>query len=160
MIFVVKAMAYGLIFALAIGVAAIMLRVRFAPDIPARWHVSVATTDIGQAGPCVDQIKTVHLGARATCLLDRSPAAVLASLNAIALNTPRTKRLAGQPSDLRITWVSRSRIIGFPDYVTAEVAASGSGTRLDIFSRQRYGDGDAGVNAARLTAWLTALDQT
>ena len=31
------------------------------------------------------------------------------------------------------------------------------GTRLDILSRQRYGNGDHGVNAARLGKWLSQL---
>ena len=47
--------------------------------------------------------------------------------------------------------------MGFPDYITAEASQSGDGARLDIFSRQRFGRGDWGVNAARLRVWLGAL---
>ena len=47
--------------------------------------------------------------------------------------------------------------MGFPDYITAEVAPTAEGTRLDIFSRQRFGSSDMGVNAARLRNWLSQL---
>ncbi|MEO6301328.1 MAG: DUF1499 domain-containing protein, partial [Paracoccaceae bacterium] len=75
------------------------------------------------------------------------------------LATPRTQFLVGSAADGRITWISRSKIMGYPDYITAETKHLGEGTQLDIFSRQRYGNGDFGVNAARLKVWLTTLDQ-
>jgi uncharacterized protein (DUF1499 family) len=156
---VVKAMLYGLIFAGILAVLAMMAVVRLAPDRAEQWHVAIADDEMPVAGPCVDQVREVRRGARASCLLTREPAAVLAALDAIARDQPRTELLAGAPETLRMTWVSRSRIMGFPDYVTAEVVGTAAGTRLDILSRQRYGDGDHGVNAARLQTWLAALDR-
>jgi uncharacterized protein (DUF1499 family) len=70
---------------------------------------------------------------------------------------PRTRRLAGSVTEGRITWVQRSRLMAFPDHITAEVAAAPEGTRLDVVSRQRYGSGELGVNAARLRDWLARL---
>ena len=147
-------MTYGLIFIFATGLA-LVAWIRFAPDDPARWHVPVADAGAPHPGPCADQIRIVPQGARATCLLADPPATVLARLDTLALSTPRTTRLAGTPQDGRLTWVSRSRLMGYPDYITAEASQTPQGTRLDIFSRQRYGSGDWGVNAARLRAWLS-----
>lgn len=149
-------MTYGLILIFALGLA-LAAWIRLAPDDPARWHVPVADAGAPTPGPCVEQIRTVPKGARATCLLSQTPAALLEELEAIALATPRTTHLAGTPDESRITWVSRSRLMGYPDYITAEASLTPQGTRLDIFSRQRYGQGDHGVNAARLRAWLSRL---
>ena len=83
--------------------------------------------------------------------------ALLARLDATAIATPRTHRIAGTPDEGRITWETRSLLIGYPDYTTAQVTGTAAGTRLDILARSRFGASDFGVNAARLTAWLGAL---
>ena len=156
---VVKSLAYGLIFALFIGFLALAAVIRLAPSDPAVWNVPVADGTAAIPGPCAGQVRQVAKGARATCLLPGTPAQVLARLDAIALAAPRTQALAGRPDQGRITWVARTLIMGFPDYITAEATRTADGTRLDLYSRQRYGNGDWGVNAARLKVWLATLDQ-
>ena len=136
---------------------ALVLWVRLAPSNPAIWHVALADQTAAVAGPCRNQIRIVPTGARATCLPLGDPATVLTHLDTAARAAPRTSRLAGTPQTGMITWISRSPLVGFPDYITAEVHATPQGTRLDIFSRQRFGQGDHGVNAARLKAWLAGL---
>ena len=140
---------------LAVGTAGLSVYVRQVRVDPADWNVAVVTADPATPGPCTDKIKLVPQGARATCLVPGTPAEVLAKLDAIALATPRTKRIAG--TDNLVTWESRSQVMGFPDYITAEVVVGPDGTRLDIFGRQRFGGGDMRVNAARLKAWLSQL---
>lgn len=142
---------------IVIVVVAFMIYVRLAPSDTTRWNVPVAASEPATPGPCVDKITLVTKGARATCLLAGTPTDALTKLDAIAMAYPRTIRLAGTPADLRITWVSRSRLMGYPDYITAEVSQSPDGTRLDIVSRQRFGNADGGVNAARLKDWLANL---
>lgn len=137
--------------------ATLALWIRLSPSDPAIWNLAIADQTPALTGPCADQIRPQHNGARATCLLQGDPASVLAKLNAVALATARTTPLAGTSTDGRMTWVSRSKLMGFPDYTTAEVHAAAQGTRLDIYARQRFGDGDAGVNAARLKSWLAQL---
>lgn len=156
---VLKALAYGLIFALFTGFLALAAVVRLAPSDPAVWNVPVADGAAAITGACADQVRRVAKGARATCLVRGTPTQVLARLDAIALSVPRTQGLAGNPAQGRMTWVTRTLIMGFPDYITAEAVQAADGTRLDLYSRQRYGNGDWGVNAARLKAWLTTLDQ-
>ena len=140
---------------LALGAVGLSVYIRNAPVDPVDWNVAVASADPAITGSCTDMIKLVPRGARATCLVPGTPAEVLAKLAVAAEATPRTRQLA--TSDGLATWESRSWMMGFPDYITAQVAAAPEGTRLDIFSRQRFGGGDMGVNAARLRAWLAGL---
>ena len=45
--------------------------------------------------------------------------------------------------------------------VTAQVTAAGpEASTLVLYSRSVYGHSDLGVNRARVTAWLAALDRT
>lgn len=128
--------------ALALALAA---WVRLAPSDPARWHTDPSA---GAAGPNSEVAEAV---------LPLAPDAALAALDAVALAWPRTRRLAGSPEEGRITWVSRSRLMGFPDYTTAAAAAVPGGARVVLFARARFGRRDFGVNAARVEAWLGGL---
>ena len=146
------------VMALAAVLAALLLTaaawVRLAPVDPARWNVDVATD---APALCAEGIETGAASARAACLSSEPAVALLARLDATAIATPRTHRIAGTPDEGRITWETRSLLIGFPDYTTAQVTPTEAGTRLDILARSRFGAGDGGVNAARLEAWLLAL---
>ncbi|WP_243614316.1 DUF1499 domain-containing protein [Shimia aestuarii] len=52
-----------------------------------------------------------------------------------------------------ITYITRSRMIGFPDYTTVLQA----GEELLIHARSRFGRRDFGVNAVRVERWIDAL---
>lgn len=121
-----------------------MAYIRLAPSDPARWHV-----DPGAAPTAGER--------RAVTLDGTTPQETLARLDAIALASPRTTRMAGSPAEGRMTWVTRTALFGFPDYTTAAARAEGSATVLTIHARQRFGRNDLGVNAARLDAWLGLL---
>ena len=126
--------------------------IRLAPSDPAVWHGPVAAS-----GPADCTVTAQSDSARLSCLLSEPPAAALARLDSLAVATPRTTRLAGSAEEGRITWITRTRLWGFPDYTTAEARLEGGQTRLDLYARQRFGNNDWGVNAARLTAWKAAL---
>ena len=136
--------------ALVIGGAAF---IRLAPSDPGLWHTdpgAIAATDCRH-------LTTTASSARVTCLRPEDPTTLLARLDSLALASARTTRLAGSAETGRITWITRSFLWGFPDYTTAQATATPAGTRLDVVARQRFGSSDWGVNAARLTAWLSAL---
>jgi hypothetical protein len=137
-----------------IALLGLLAYIRLAPSDPAVWHVSPVTDATWGQGSCAASITSINGGARATCLTPQDPAALLSHLYQTALATPRTTRLAGSPQSGRITWITRSRLMGYPDYTTAEATSTPNGTRLDILARQRFGKKDFGANAARLTAWL------
>lgn len=122
--------------------------VRLAPSDSARWHVSP------QAPGAWGEVLAHKGGASLRLpLAEEDPTRMLARLDAIALATPRTRRLAGELAEGRITWITRSALWGFPDYTTAELRPDG----LYIAARLRFGSGDGGVNAARLRDWLAKL---
>ncbi len=133
---------------LLLAVAGFALYVRLAPSDASRWHTDPSRTDTSAQGWNEVAIQTG--GARV-----RIPAAdgVLARLDAIAMATPNTTRLAGSAAEGRITWVTRSALWGFPDYITAQSNPDG----VYIHARLRFGKSDLGVNAARLNNWLTKL---
>ena len=70
----------------------------------------------------------------------------LARLDGAMMALPRTSRITGSLEEGRITYVTRSKWMGFPDYTTIE-QTDGSAR---LFARLRFGKADFGVNAARL----------
>jgi hypothetical protein len=146
-------MAAWALWAVLAATLALAAWVRLAPSDPATWHVSPSLFGWDHDGPW-DQVVPLTGGAALRLAPARgAPADLLARLDAIALATPRTIRLAGSPADGRITWVTRSLLWGFPDYTTAEARPDG----LYIHARLRFGRSDLGVNAARLQDWLGRL---
>jgi Protein of unknown function (DUF1499) len=135
---------------LAVGLAAY---VRLAPSDPGRWHLDMAAP--GFQPPARAAAFCPRRETRYDMTAD--PFALLARLDEIALAAPGTTRLAGSAEDGRITWITRSRIMGFPDFTTAQVITDDDGPRLCIIARQRFGDFDWGVNARRVGAWTQEL---
>ncbi len=143
-------LALSLVVAAAVAVAA---WVRFAPVDPARWHVDpLAAAPPGKSGWLVRD------GADAAPpRFDASPGDLLARLDAIAMAEPRTRRVAGSVAEGRITYESRSRLWGFPDYATVTVVESGGKAVPVLLARARFGRADLGVNRARIERWLRQL---
>jgi hypothetical protein len=129
--------------------------VRLAPLDPARWHADLAAP--GFAAPAHWAIFCPEAGSRFDGVVD-DPAHWLGALRDIALATPRTRVLAGSPEEGRITFVTRSRLLGYPDVTTAAAVPDGTGRfRVCLFARQVYGQRDFGVNEARVQSWAQAL---
>ena len=134
-------------------VAGVMAFIRLAPTNPALWHIALDPRPAVIATSSPDKVTTVQIGGYVD-LTSADPIQTLAKLDSIALAFPRTTRVAGSAETGRITWVTRSLFWGFPDFTTAESTPQG----VTVFARQRFGKGDWGVNAARLTAWISALN--
>ena len=129
----------GIIFALGmLAVLALGAWVRLAPSDPARWDQPLAfAVDEDLPGGVFRRVE------------DRD----LAALDAVVLATPRTVVLAGSVSAGRVTYITRSRVWGFPAYTTVQQDGDG----LLIFARLRFGRNDLGVNRARVTRWLDQM---
>ena len=146
------------LFALLVAVAAIGLLgwVRLAPSDPARWHVD----PLAVATPVAEGHALLRPagGDAAAPVYALPPGDLLAAFDRVAMAQPRVEVLAGSVASGMITYVARSRLVGFPDYLTVRaLPAQGGGATLAIFSRQRFGLKDMGVNRARVEAWLAAL---
>jgi len=114
--------------------------VRLAPSDAARWHVVPKfTADKDFPGGTVRLVETGAGG--------------LARLDVLARATDRTAVLAGSIDAGMVTYVTRSAVIGFPDYTTV---LQGGG-QLKIYARLRFGRSDFGVNHTRVSRWLDAL---
>lgn len=146
--------AFVLLAVVAVGaVGAGLAWIRLAPSDPTRWHVDPLAAPPPGAGGVVLRPGSPDGAAPvwpvpATELLaafDRHVRAV----------TPRLRVLAGSVREGRITYVVRSRLFGFPDYVTVAALPLGPGeSTLAILSRLRFGRSDLGVNRARVQGWL------
>ena len=126
-----------------------MAYVRLAASDAARWHKASGLAELGDfAAPG----GFTHRRAMA-------PGAgfeALQKLAEVAQNTPRTQVLAGSVADGMITFVTRSKVFGFPDYTTLSL----QGDVLELRARLRFGKSDLGVNRARVVAWLQAAGLT
>ena len=124
-------------------VVALLLYIRLAPSDPARWHVDPLTApDPGRP----------HF-ARLDLMIDIAPETAAIRLRARAEAEGGT-RLAGD--DAHATWLLRTRLMGYPDYVSILLIPADRGTRVVALSRSRFGRSDWGVNAARLARWFRA----
>ena len=132
-----KKMALWAVVALVVGAGAY---VRLTPSDPARWHVALVSTESQNLPGGV--LRVVETGPDGLQRLDE-----------IAQTTPRTTVLAGSVSEGMVTYITRTKWIGFPDYTTAQQ----DGDTLRIHGRLRFGRKDFGVNRARVDGWLTAL---
>lgn len=138
-------MTFRILTALILVLLVGMAYVRLAPMDPARVHQAPATRPPGDY-PATGGFTAVRK-------ITAPAAEVLATIEHRALATPRTKLFAGSVDDAMMTFVSRSLVMGFPDYTTVRVA----GDTLTIHARLRFGQSDMGVNRARVQAWLVTL---
>jgi uncharacterized protein (DUF1499 family) len=77
-----------------------------------------------------------------------------------AARQPRTVLQAQDEGTRRSLHVQRSRVLGFPDLVRAEIVALGAErSGLIVDSRARYGCWDFGVNRRRVLRWVHDLKQ-
>lgn len=119
---------------------AFLAYVRLAPSDAELWHVE----------PQVAEDKTFGNGAVRRITIGKDG---LRRMDTLIGSDPRTQRLVGSVRDGMITYITRSRTVGFPDYTTIMQ----SGEDLLIYARSRFGRKDFGVNAARVDRWIDTL---
>ncbi|WP_336470013.1 DUF1499 domain-containing protein [Candidatus Halocynthiibacter alkanivorans] len=128
--------------------------VRFAPSDPELWHVApLRAADPGRAG------YLLMASSADNPVLEADTSEVLRALDGIARATARTKVLTGSVAEGRITYITRSRFWGFPDYTSVTATDVTGGSQLVIFARLRFGRSDLGVNKARVLSWMAQLRQ-
>ena len=113
--------------------------IRLAPSDPTRWHMVSRGADRDMNNGVV---RVFEIGSGG-----------LTGLDAIARGTARTRVLAGSVEEGMVTYVTRTRMLGFPDYTTVQQ----EGDVLRIYARSRFGRKDFGVNLRRIDGWLALL---
>ena len=145
-------MTFWILIALAIAMVAY---VRLAPSDQNRWHRQAPHKGQGEKrlkGGYIWREQVQGDGRDRLQAIDRAATA-----------DPATRRLCGSVEEGQITYVSRSKWIGFPDYTTVTVyedaEGEAPGTYLEIYSRLRFGRSDFGVNAKRVRQWLRTVER-
>jgi uncharacterized protein (DUF1499 family) len=135
--------------------------IRLAPDDPSEWHVDplVAPTS-GRANAwwvMTDGLGVENPDGRAPTYA-MSAADLAQSVDDFIHLQPSTSTLARSPDHLWSTYVHRSRLFGFPDYISVRVVElDDGGSAIAVWSRSRYGHSDLGVNRGRVEKLLAAL---
>jgi uncharacterized protein (DUF1499 family) len=119
-------------------VAAIVgvIYVRLAGHDPARWHVDPVTA--GEINP--------ENQYRDSAVIASNPDAVAVALTEALAGT----LLAGDPVEGYATYVVRTPLVGYPDYVSARIVPVEGGSEITLFSRSRFGKSDLGANKKRV----------
>ncbi len=139
---------------LLILAAGVMIYIRVAPSDPAVWHVDPRTAERPDRGGVL-----LLPGDATAKVYPVPPEALMTAFDSVAMAQPRVSRLAGRVQDSHVTYVARSKLMGYPDYISVRAVPAEGGAALAVYSRQRFGTEDMGVNAARLTDWLQKLDR-
>lgn len=123
---------------LGLGLAAY---IPLAPSDPTRWHKMPERFEVGNCeGSASRFVETADIDT------------LFAKLDHVIMASGST-RLAGSVDQGMATYISRTRIMGFPDYTTVRATDDG----LQIYGRLRFGRSDFGVNAKRLDGWIAQL---
>ena len=73
----------------------------------------------------------------------------------------KTRLILGQIQDGFVTFETRTRWIGFPDYTSIKIISDQSNTiSLAIYARSRFGVSDLGQNERRVTEWIKRLQES
>ena len=128
--------------------------VRLAPHDPARWHLDPRMV----SRPETPNFHLLRMGDgdAAAPLFDMAPGALAERVHAVA-TAQGARLLAGSVADGHMTYLTRSRVMGFPDYTTVLIEPAEDGSVLTAFARARFGYSDMGANRARLQSWIAAL---
>lgn len=133
---------------------------RTASDDPAVWHVDPMTAE--RTGNPNDYI-VAPMGVRSDApdrTAETRPGTakdLLFQFDSIA--APSSKRLAGSVEEGWITYVQRTMLMGYPDYISVKAIETEGGAALVIYSRSRCGRSDFGVNKDRIDRWLAQIGQ-
>jgi hypothetical protein len=117
-----------------------MAFIRLAPTDVARWHKPIGNADSTDGKGWSARVLPSELG-------------LFSDLHLEMLKLPRTELIAGSVGEGRLTYITRSRIMGFPDYTTIEQ----TDTNIQLYARLRFGRSDLGVNGKRLDGLISRV---
>ncbi len=130
--------------------------VRLAPSNPDTWHVDPFKASKFRKRNVFIQRPDEGKNPSPEFAMDAQSLA--RAFDAVAMAADRVERLAGSPSDLFVTYIARSKTIGYPDYISIKfIELAGGRSTFAVFSRARFGSSDFGVNRQRFQDWLKKL---
>lgn len=143
-----------------IGCAGTAISMRSTADDPAIWHVDPATSE--RTGKPNDYLVapdglTAAPADQASRVFAMPPEDLLFLFDSVVRPSSGVSVVGGAVEERWITYVQRSAVIGFPDYISVKAVEQPGGSALIIWSRSRYGYSDLGVNRKRVEEWLAQV---
>ena len=133
-------------------IAFVIFALRFIPADGEPYHEEPSEPET--------QRSEVRLIGREAPRYDVDAATVLAAFKKVANRNWNVGIVAGSIEEGMITFVARSTVFGFRDYITVKATDEAGGSKLSIYARPRFNVYDWGVNQKRLDRWLAKLEQT
>lgn len=137
---------------LALGSLAYLVYVRFAPDRLAVVHVDPLQTGESSA-------RSIYRNPPRAPVFAAPPDAVFAAADGFILSWPGTTRHASGPAPFHASYVTRTRVLKFPDDLSIQVIETEGGATLAVYARSRLSGYDWGTNRARVQALLAHLKE-
>jgi len=146
---------FWILAALGIG---LMLWVRSAKDDLQVWHVDPLR--VVKEGKPNQYLMLPDGKTSQSPVFEVSALELAGAFDRVAMAQPRVSLLAGSVEELWMTYVQRTALMRYPDYISVKVIGNTNGSAtLAIYSRSRFGRSDFGVNRARVKMWIKALGQ-
>lgn len=134
---------------IVVGLLALTAYVRLAPIDTARWHVQAPGQKMGKTQDANSFIWREAVEDDGTAMLEQFDRAIRQS--------PRTEVVAGSLTEGQITYVTRTKLMGYPDFTT--IGIYGDNPRyFEVYGRSRFGRSDLGVNAKRVEGWRAQVE--
>jgi len=137
------------------------IAIRRASDDPAVWHVDPLTsTSTGNPNwnrlvPADADVDRDPQRDGEAPTFAQSAAEVATAFDTFVKSESNVQVLAGSAADGFVTYIQRSTLFGFPDYVSVKfIDLPDGGSTIAIFSRARYGKSDLDVNQKRVARWV------
>ncbi len=130
---------------------ALLVYVRLAPSHIEYWHQDPET--VKSTGRPNDY----RLAGEASIIFDVKQMKLSQIVMDYAGQQYRTELLANTDDGQLFTFIQRSKLIAYPDYITIKIAPQGDGSQLSVFSRSRFGYRDFGVNKLRVDTWVDGI---
>jgi len=134
---------------IVVGLVAALIYPRVAPLKQTKFHTRSEVTAPGD----YETANSYRIVREVTV----APEKVLGVVKDLAMQTPRTELFAGSIDAQFVTFETRSKWFGFPDYTTVQIITDDDDTLLEIYGRARFGVSDLGVNRKRVLRWLDEL---
>ncbi|MEM6386344.1 MAG: DUF1499 domain-containing protein [Pseudomonadota bacterium] len=132
-------------------VALIILAARFIPADSEPFHEDPAEPEKRRS--------EVRLIGREAPRFATDADTLLTTLSKVVRRDWRVGIVEGSVDEGMITFVARSTIFGFRDYITVKATDEAGGAKLSVFARPRFNVFDWGVNQKRLNRWLGKLEK-
>ncbi|SEQ25139.1 Uncharacterized conserved protein, DUF1499 family [Loktanella sp. DSM 29012] len=143
-----KTAILAIVVVIFVAVLAFAAYVRLSPTDVARFHVAPAATE-----PTDMTGENSFTAAR---FITTAPQGMLQAFVTLSETRDDTTLVAGSVAENLLTFETRSRLMGYPDYTTVTVTDDAE-PLLVIHAQSRFGKSDMGVNQARVREWLNLM---